>query len=163
MPESLLCKLRLEYPKTLPITVITQCLVHLNHKQHSQIYCPTPMAVHSICSITPSISIRISDSNVTSAVMEKSSLTPASDSWLSAVLYLVILRGSHGRSLGIFILPECKCPAFAWQLLRSGRVSRVHEPLIRTFFSIRRCCRVEFQLQSHNWKMYCFLYWPFLH
>lgn len=67
--------------------------------------------------------------------------------------------GSHGRSLEIFILPECKCPAFAWQLLRSGRVcrfSRVHEPLIRTFFSIRRCRGVGFQLQSHNRKMYRF-------
>lgn len=39
-------------------------------------------------------------------------LTHAGDSWFSASLYLLSLWGSHGGSRGIFIPPECKCPAF---------------------------------------------------
>lgn len=36
---------------------------------------------------------------MTDDVGEKSALTPAGDSWLSAALYLLSLWGSHGRSL----------------------------------------------------------------
>lgn len=59
---------------------------------------------------------------MTDDVGEKSALTPAGDSWLSAALYLLSLRGSHGRSLGGYLYPQSvNVLPFAWQLLRSER------------------------------------------
>lgn len=88
---------------------------------------------------------------MTDDVGEKSTVTPTGDSWLSAALYLLSLWGSHGRSLGIFIPPECKCSAFALQLQRSESgcsFSTVCKPAMQPelFLSIRGFLGVGFHL-----------------
>lgn len=63
--------------------------------------------------------------------------------WSLLPFYLGSPRGSPGQHWGIFIPTECKCSAYAWQLLRSEKVcsfTLVHEPLmLQTFCSSQRC------------------------
>lgn len=132
------------------------------HKQYSEIpsltYCST--LIYTVEVAGPNISFdqafsghSVSDpAGMTDDRVGKFCLTPAGDSWLSAVLYLLSLWGSHWRSLGIFIPPECKCPAFAQKLQRSERgcsFNKLHEPLMH------RACNSQglfFSISGHDYN-----------